>query len=73
MLSAGFDAWQNDPVGGMRVTADAYDDWSRRLAGLAAEVCGGRVLSVLEGGYDLTALPRLVDIHLRGLSAATSG
>ncbi len=69
MLSAGFDAWQNDPVGGMRVTADAYHDWSRRLAGLATEVCEGRVLSVLEGGYDLTALPTLVDIHLRGMSA----
>ena len=69
MLSAGFDAWQNDPVGGMRVTADAYHEWSRWLADLAAAVCGGRVLSVLEGGYDLTALPSLVDIHCRGLSA----
>jgi acetoin utilization deacetylase AcuC-like enzyme len=67
MLSAGFDAWQNDPVGGMRVTADAHHDWSQRLAELAAAVCGGRVLSVLEGGYDLAALPTLVDIHLRGL------
>ena len=57
----------------MRVTADAYHDWSQRLAGLATEVCEGRVLSVLEGGYDLAALPTLVDIHLRGLSAGKSG
>ena len=73
MLSAGFDAWQNDPVGGMRVTAEAYHDWCHRLADLAADVCGGQVLSVLEGGYDLAALPTLVDIHLRGLSTGESG
>jgi acetoin utilization deacetylase AcuC-like enzyme len=73
MLSAGFDAWRRDPVGGMQVTEEGYHDWSTRLADLAGGVCEGRILSVLEGGYDLTALPSLVDIHLRGLNDRKRG
>ncbi len=68
LLSAGFDAWQNDPLGGMRVTEAGFRSWGDRLRELAAEVCGGRILAVLEGGYDLQALPRLVEAHLEGLA-----
>jgi acetoin utilization deacetylase AcuC-like enzyme len=68
LLSAGFDAWQNDPLGGMRVTEEGFRSWGRRLRALADEVCGGRVLAVLEGGYDLRSLPRLVEAHLEGLT-----
>ncbi len=60
LLSAGFDAWQNDPIGGMRVTAEGFESWGRKLGAFAREHCKGRVLAVLEGGYDLTALPDLV-------------
>ncbi len=67
VLSAGFDAWMRDPLGGMRVSADAFRLWSRRLSQLAGELCQGRVLSLLEGGYDLAALPDLVLAHLEGL------
>ena len=68
LLSAGFDAWQNDPLGGMRVTEAGFRSWGDRLRELAAEVCGGRILAVLEGGYDLRSLPRLVEAHLEGLA-----
>jgi acetoin utilization deacetylase AcuC-like enzyme len=67
LLSAGFDAWQNDPLGGMRVTEEGFRTWGHRLRELADEVCGGRILAVLEGGYDLRSLPRLVEAHLEGL------
>ena len=69
VLSAGFDAWQGDPLGGMRVSRDGFAAWGRTLAALAAEVSGGRVLALLEGGYDLAALPDLAATHLEGLAA----
>lgn len=68
LLSAGFDAWQNDPLGGMRVTEAGFRSWGVRLRELADQICGGRILAVLEGGYDLRSLPRLVEAHLEGLA-----
>jgi acetoin utilization deacetylase AcuC-like enzyme len=68
LLSAGFDAWRNDPLGGMRVTEEGFRAWGEWLRALAAEVCGGRVLAVLEGGYDLRNLPLLVEANLEGLA-----
>ncbi|MEM7052328.1 MAG: histone deacetylase [Acidobacteriota bacterium] len=60
LVSAGFDAWRGDPLGGMRVSAEGFADWGRRLAALSAELCEGRLMMVLEGGYDLDELPELV-------------
>jgi len=68
LLSAGFDAWQSDPLGGMRVTRDGFRAWGDWLRELAAEICGGRVVALLEGGYDLRNLPGLVADHLEGLA-----
>jgi acetoin utilization deacetylase AcuC-like enzyme len=68
LLSAGFDAWRADPLGGMAVTEAGFTQWGRWLRQLAAETSGGRVLAVLEGGYDLESLPRLVAAHLQGLA-----
>jgi acetoin utilization deacetylase AcuC-like enzyme len=59
LVSAGFDAWKGDPLGGMRVSAAGFEEWGRLLAEFARRTCGGRLLSVLEGGYDLEALPEL--------------
>jgi acetoin utilization deacetylase AcuC-like enzyme len=73
LLSAGFDAWQNDPLGGMRVTAEGFRQWGEQLGRLAAEHCEGRVLALLEGGYDVPALPGLVLGHLQALDQAASG
>ncbi len=69
LLSAGFDAWRRDPLGGMGVTERGFEEWGRQLGTLARAGCEGRVLAVLEGGYDLEALPRLVAHHFRGLEA----
>jgi len=68
IVSAGFDAWQDDPLGGMRVTREGFRNWGDWLRDLAAELCGGRVLAVLEGGYDLANLPLLVEASLEGLA-----
>jgi len=66
LVSAGFDAWRNDPIAGMALTEESFHRFGVDLAELAEEVCEGRLVSVLEGGYDLTALPRLIDVYLRG-------
>ena len=66
LVSAGFDAWKGDPVGGMRVTESGFAEWGRSLREVATEVCDGKLVSVLEGGYDLGALPTLVESYLRG-------
>ncbi len=71
LVSAGFDAWRHDPLGGMRVGRAALADWGRRLAALADALCEGRMLICLEGGYDLDALPGLVSDHLRALDAGS--
>ena len=66
LVSAGFDAWKADPVGGMRVSESGFAEWGRLLREVATLVCDGRLVSVLEGGYDLQALPLLVSSYLRG-------
>ena len=70
IVSAGFDAWQNDPLGGMRVSENGFAQWGRWLGELAREACGGRLLALLEGGYDVPTLPRLVEAFLAGAEAA---
>lgn len=66
VVSAGFDAWRSDPLGGLALTEEAYGQIGSLLAGLAARSSQGRLVSVLEGGYDLDALPRLVEAFLGG-------
>jgi acetoin utilization deacetylase AcuC-like enzyme len=56
LLSAGFDAHMDDPLGGMRVTTEQFGRLTALIAGLATECCGGRVVALTEGGYDLKAL-----------------
>ncbi|MGD2116395.1 MAG: histone deacetylase [Acidobacteriota bacterium] len=71
-VSAGFDTWKGDPLGGFGVTEEGFRGLGTRVAGLAAECCGGRSLTVLEGGYDLRALPRVVEAYLDGLRQGTA-
>jgi acetoin utilization deacetylase AcuC-like enzyme len=59
LVSAGFDAWRADPLGGMNVSATAFARWGEWLRGVAARSAEGRLVAVLEGGYDLEALPHL--------------
>ena len=64
LVSAGFDAHVDDPLAGMEVTEGGFTELARRSAQL-----GPRVAAVLEGGYNLATLPRLVDAALRGFAA----
>ena len=61
LVSAGFDAHVDDPLAGMRVTADGFRELALRTAALAP-----RVAAVLEGGYDPRTLPGLVSAALEG-------
>lgn len=67
VVSAGFDAHQRDPLAEMRVTEAGYRDMTRTAMEIAEECCEGRLVSLLEGGYDPEALPRSVAAHLETL------
>lgn len=67
LVSAGFDAHIDDPLGGMRVTEAGYRRMTRAVVQAAETWSSGRVLSVLEGGYDLAALSASVRTHVAGL------
>jgi len=56
LVSAGFDAHERDPLAGMRLTTGAFGAMTQALRGAADECCGGRIVLVVEGGYDLRAL-----------------
>jgi acetoin utilization deacetylase AcuC-like enzyme len=68
LLSSGFDAHRRDPLGGMRVSEQAYGEITRRIVEVAERHAGGRVLSLLEGGYDMEGLAASVDEHVRALA-----
>jgi len=70
LLSSGFDAHRRDPLGGMNVTEQAYGELTRRIVECADRWSGGRVFSLLEGGYDLEGLAASVDEHVRALAGA---
>src|SRR5436190_17371283 len=67
LLSSGFDAHRRDPLGGMRVTEQAYGEITRRVLECADRWCDGRVLSLLEGGYDMEGLAASVAEHVSAL------
>ena len=69
LISAGFDAHRSDPLAGMAVTEKGYAAMTAILKEAADKHCGGRIVSLLEGGYDLTALGASVEAHLRALGA----
>ena len=56
LVSCGFDAHRDDPLASMEVTATGYRDMTRIVRALAADVCGGRLAFVLEGGYSASGL-----------------
>jgi acetoin utilization deacetylase AcuC-like enzyme len=64
LVSAGFDAHRADPLGGMNLTENGYARLTDLTRSWAAQHCGGRIVSTLEGGYDLDALARSVASHV---------
>ncbi|MBE7202042.1 MAG: histone deacetylase family protein [Parafilimonas terrae] len=70
IISAGFDAHVGDPLGGLRLGEADFEWVTREIAEVAHRRCGGRIVSLLEGGYVLDALARSTAAHVRGLAAA---
>ena len=66
-VSAGFDAHRDDPLGGLELDDADYEWVTRRIVAAAADPAGGRIVSALEGGYDLEALGRAAVAHVRVL------
>ena len=69
LISAGFDAHERDPLSYTRVTTEGFRRMTEVVRAFAASRCGGRVVSLLEGGYDLDALAESVEAHVRTLKA----
>ena len=67
IISAGFDAHEKDILAAMNVTSNGFYQMTRLVCEAAESVCEGRILSVLEGGYNLKALGESVVLHLKGL------
>jgi acetoin utilization deacetylase AcuC-like enzyme len=70
IVSAGFDAHKADPLAQLRVETADYAWLTEELMRIAERHCGGRVVSVLEGGYDLDALAAAAAAHVRCLMRA---
>jgi acetoin utilization deacetylase AcuC-like enzyme/formylglycine-generating enzyme required for sulfatase activity len=67
LISAGFDAHEDDPLGGMKVTEQGYIQMTRIVKDIAQKCCESRLVSVLEGGYNLQALAASVEAHIQVL------
>lgn len=70
IISAGFDAHRADPLGGLQLTEDDFSWITKEIAGVAEDKASGRLVSILEGGYDLPALASSVSAHVKALMAA---
>ena len=73
LVSAGFDAHRLDPLGGMNVTAGGFAEMTRKILKAAGEVCGGKTILVLEGGYSLEGLSESVEKCLRVMVEISAG
>ena len=67
-ISAGFDAHRDDDMAALNLVESDYAWVTERLVVYADKFCGGRIVSTLEGGYELDALARSVAVHLRALA-----
>jgi acetoin utilization deacetylase AcuC-like enzyme len=67
LVSAGFDGHADDPLADIRLTYEGYRFMTRAVAGMAERFCGGKLVSVLEGGYEVSSLTSCIEIHVREL------
>jgi acetoin utilization deacetylase AcuC-like enzyme len=70
LISAGFDAHALDPIGSLGLESEDFGTLTDRVVEVADEYCQGRVVSLLEGGYNVDALAESVEIHQTRLIAA---
>jgi acetoin utilization deacetylase AcuC-like enzyme len=68
IISAGFDAHVDDPLANICLSTEFYGWMSARLMEIADKHCGGRLISLLEGGYNVNKLPHCVAQHLQVLA-----
>jgi acetoin utilization deacetylase AcuC-like enzyme len=68
VVSAGFDIYMEDPLGGMNVTPDGFAGLTRSIMEMATECCAGKVIITLEGGYNLQGLRDSVKAVLKELA-----
>jgi acetoin utilization deacetylase AcuC-like enzyme len=67
ILSAGFDAHKDDPLAGLALETQDFGTLTSALCAIANKHAKGRVISLLEGGYNLNALKNSVAAHLKAL------
>ena len=67
LISAGFDAHRDDPIGGIMLTTESYGQFTDIAQEIADGTCQGKIVSLLEGGYDLRSLSESVLEHLKRL------
>jgi acetoin utilization deacetylase AcuC-like enzyme len=72
LLSAGFDAHADDPLGGQRVSETGFAVMANEVMEIAREHAGGKLVALLEGGYDIAALEASVESVLRRMSGERS-
>jgi acetoin utilization deacetylase AcuC-like enzyme len=70
LVSAGFDAHREDPIGSLGLEVEDFVDLTRIMRDVAEVHAGGRIVSLLEGGYNPARLAECVEAHLRGLLEA---
>lgn len=73
MISAGFDAHRADPLAGLNVSVEGFSEATRRVCAFADAHCQGRLVSLLEGGYNLDALGDSVATHVAVLVETSKG
>jgi|ERR1051326_3353849 acetoin utilization deacetylase AcuC-like enzyme len=69
IISAGFDAHRDDPLADINLTEETFGALTSMMMDAAQKSCGGKMISVLEGGYHLDALSRSVAAHVRSMQA----
>ncbi len=67
LISAGFDAYRLDPISGLCLETSDFNTLTRLTRNIANDCCEGRIVSSLEGGYNLSDLPKCIEEHLDGL------
>jgi acetoin utilization deacetylase AcuC-like enzyme len=68
LLSAGFDAHKDDPLAQINLESKDFYTLTKRIMRLAKNLCNQKIVSILEGGYDLNALKESVDFHVKSLT-----
>lgn len=70
LISAGFDAHRDDPVGSLGLEVEDFSRLTKSVVDVSLASCNGRVVSLLEGGYNIPVLARCIETHLHALASS---